>query len=359
MTTMPTLKIDGPRACTPAEVPEVIALVDAALGRHGTGQSLLTDYPLVYEEQNLANVRILKVDGELASVVPFVVWPVEGEGYRFTMAMISPTATAEVFRKRGYGRLCLEDCHRRMEAIGCELAILRTKVETFPFYESGEYQGVQSQAWLYRCTRADAKCFLSSGDDIQQPGALGPGQLGAIQAMHEREEVGTRRSRQRYAALFSLPRMKTLLAYRHGRPVAYLVVSRAINMPGLLEAGGDPAGVATLVHRALADWGETEVCLAHTDLTASVLGEVLDRGLPGRRQPTGENRMVRINQPKPFLEAIAPGRRPGAIETLRGLSRHQLVSAVFGAHPSYSPPPASGPTDSAPFYFPVSILNRS
>ena len=61
--------IDGPRACEKTELPEVIALVDGAL-REGIDQSILTDYPLVYLDKNLENIRILKVGGEIAAVVP-------------------------------------------------------------------------------------------------------------------------------------------------------------------------------------------------------------------------------------------------------------------------------------------------
>ena len=60
-----------PRVCTRQDLPGVIALVDAAL-RAGSDQSLLWDYPLVYRDENLKNVRIVKVDDKVTSVVPFI-----------------------------------------------------------------------------------------------------------------------------------------------------------------------------------------------------------------------------------------------------------------------------------------------
>ena len=68
---MSTPTIDGPQPCTKAELSEVIALVNEAL-RQGTDQTMLTDYPLVYRDENLPNVQILKVDGQVISVVPFL-----------------------------------------------------------------------------------------------------------------------------------------------------------------------------------------------------------------------------------------------------------------------------------------------
>lgn len=354
------------------------------------GQSLRTDYPLVYREENLENVRILRVNGELASVVPFIPWPVVAADCRLTVGGISPTATAVAHRKKGYGRRCLDDCIRRMETIGCEVSILRTKVETFPFYEGGGYQAVRNHAWIYRCTRDDAPAFADHGEEVAPYDPATRRHLGAIQAMHEREPAGVRRPAPHYPHLFSLPGMRTLLALRRGEPAAYLVVSRAVNMPGLVEAGGDESAVAALVRRALAELGETEACPAHANLTESVLGNLLERRLPGRRQPTTENRMVRINRPAAFFQRIArhlersnrgverafslevEGETVGFEFTKRGLnlggarldphfplSRRELAGAVFGAHPS-APAPAAAPWgDWLAFHFPVWLLDRT
>src|SRR6476661_4692845 len=82
--------IDGPRPARPADLPEVIALVDAAM-RAGTDQTLLTDYPLVYDPANLHNVRVLRVDGELASVVPVLPRDAVVAGRLIRIGIISPT----------------------------------------------------------------------------------------------------------------------------------------------------------------------------------------------------------------------------------------------------------------------------
>ncbi len=382
--------MDGPRACTPADLTDVIALVDVALNRPGTGQTFLTDYPVVYERKNLENIRILRVDGELAAVVPFVVWPVAFEGCRFSIGGISPTGTALAHRKKGYGLQCLNDCLRRMEAIGCELSILRTKVETFPFYQCGGYEAVQRQAVIYRLTRQDAGCFTAHGEDIVVPGQLTPAQLAAIQALHEAEGGGSRRASDRYPALFSLPKMKTLLAYRGPKLAGYLLVSAAINMPGFLEAGGDADAVETLLHRAASELGETEARNAHDNLNPSVMSRVLERCLPGRKQPTAENRMVRINLPTAFFRRITPwlerenrgvehafslnvggeaisfhfgpaGLKLGTdrLPLHQDLSRRQLANAVFGPHPSAGPEAAVRLGNLPPYYFPVWLLDRS
>src|SRR5690242_20535321 len=96
------LKIDGPRACTKAELPEVIAVANGAL-RENSDQTLLTDYPLVYLDKNLENIRILRADGQLVAEVPFLPRTVKIEDCSFKIGIISPTATDPNHRRRGYG----------------------------------------------------------------------------------------------------------------------------------------------------------------------------------------------------------------------------------------------------------------
>src|SRR5207249_614203 len=128
-------------ACTKAEVPEMIAMINSVM-RQGSDQSFLTDYPRVYDDVNLENIFILKAAGEMACVVPFVPRSVEMAGCRFRVGIISPTATAPRHRRKGYALKCLRACTDKMKRDGIELSVLWTLVPTFAFYEHDGYQGV-------------------------------------------------------------------------------------------------------------------------------------------------------------------------------------------------------------------------
>ena len=69
--------------------------------RQGMDQTMLTDYPLVYQESNHPNIRVIKVDGRTVSVVPFLLRTVDVEDVSFTIGIISPTATDPEHRHRG------------------------------------------------------------------------------------------------------------------------------------------------------------------------------------------------------------------------------------------------------------------
>ena len=383
--------IDGPRGCTKAELPEMIALVDAAM-RKGSDQSMLTDYPLVYLDKNLENNRVLRADGEMASVVPFIPRPIVIDGCRFTIGIISPTATAVHHRKKGYGLQCLHSCIEVMNQAGCELSVLWTLVTTFPFYESGEYQAVRSQGWIYRCGRKDAALFANHGEETVAYSPVSGRHLEAIQQMHERQIYGVLRTPEEYRILFALPKMRTLIARRKEAPVAYLVVSNAINKPGLIEAGGDEAALETLVNRALSELKGDQYFDAYDNLTETVLGKLLQRNMPERRQASTKSMMVRINNFPAFFHKIArwlEKKNAGASRefslgltgtnevvgfrfTKVGLaltanrlkqhlemSRQELTAAVFGAHPARPTTPPEITRDLFPLYFPIWILDHS
>ncbi len=231
--------IDGPRACTQADLPGVISVADAAL-REGSNQTFLTDYPLVYRPANLANVSILKVDGQVVSVVPFIPWQVVVNDCRFSLGIIFPTATAPQHRKKGYGLQCLNRSVGKMMADGVNLSILWTLIPTFRFYEHADYQGVHTENCGYDCSLEDSSLFTDHGEKVIEYNPQSQQYIDDVQVIHEQEPYGALRPNESYAVLLSLPKMKTLLALRDGKPTAYLVFSRAPNKPGVVESGGNP-----------------------------------------------------------------------------------------------------------------------
>ena len=390
------ISFDGPRACRKDEIPEVIALVDKAM-RESSDQTMLTDYPLVYQDDNLDNIRILKKDGELVSVVPFIPWEVRIEDCRFTIGIISPTATAPAHRHKGYGLACLNSCIKKMEEKHATLSVLWTRVRTFPFYEHTGYQAVRSQSWIYTCKKEDTAKFANHGHEVYTYDPQTARYIENIQRLHHGEVYGIHRSPDAYRTLFSLPKIATKIALQNGEPVAYLVVSNAVNKPGIIEGGGDECGLETLLHHSFSRLAPKTAVNLTVSLASSKLGNVLERALSGRKElNTEENTMIRINNIIALFESIqgwlvkknkGKERRFSLLindtnqtiglkfsrNRLRlvqkridpspspcyELSRQELTSMVFGAH--YERPMVSLPhlRELFPFYFPINILDHS
>ena len=195
-----------------------------------------------------------------------------------------------------------------------------------------------------------------------------------------------------WPALLSLPKIETLIALDAGRPAGYLMVSAAVNKPGLIEAGGDPAAVETLLHTALGRLAEDAEITAWANRTPTVLGDLLHQRMPDRRQPAAMHAMIRINDVPAFLRSISPwlvSRNAGQQRAFsigitdteqtvsfefsqdglqlgsRGLPAHvdlslrELTGIIFGPHPAR---PVDAPpclADLFPFYFPIWILDHS
>ncbi len=377
--------------CTQRELPEVIGLVDDAM-RQGMDQTMLTDYPLVYQESNHPNIRVIKVGGRVVSVVPFLLRTVDVEDVSFTIGIISPTATDPEHRHRGYGLACLRSCLQSMEEMGCDLSVLWTQIATFPFYQHGAFEPVRYQEWIYNCTREDGRRFRDHGERIVRYDPSTGAYLDRIRSMHQAEGYGVRRSRSEWQALLQLPLMRTLMAVEGGITTGYLIVSDAGNKPGLIEAGGTMESVETLFSHAFHRLPAGGQIQSYDPLTGSTAGRLLAQKLPGRRQLTTKSMMIRINCPTAFLDKIRPwlerrtgsggeefsigvtdaaerisfrATREGLILARERLGRHydltrrELTSLVFGPHPVRGEETAGIETPLFPFYFPLWQLDQS
>ena len=388
---MSSHQIQRPTGCTSDDLEGVLELINSIL-RAGSAQNMATDYPLVYHEDNLDRIRIIKVDNKVVAVVPFIVWPVEHEGCRFRVGIISATGTHPDFRGRGLALKCLQSCVECMEQEGVELSVLWTLVPTFRFYNRGGYQAVHNQGCMFTLNRNQAHWFADHGESIVTYDAATPQYLNAIQTLRSAEPVGLARDDGRAAVLHALPKLTTYMALRHGEPVAYVVHSTASNKPGIVEAAGDENALETIVHHILAGCVTDSVVRIFRPLSDTALLRLLNRVCHSECEPYLEGTMFRVNDVAGFFHAICPWLEKQAagksqslsftvsesnetisIEISHGnvsigdkrcdphfdMSRQDLVSAVFGPHPCrpYNVPEPF--TSLFPLHIPISILDRS
>ena len=393
--------IDGPRACRASEFEEVIALINQVF-RAGTDQDIRTDYPLVFNQSKMEYMRILKVDEVVVAHVP--VWlreAVVGDD-RLGIGIISPTVTHPDYRRRGYATLCLQDCIHIMEEKDCPLSVLWTLEATFPFYQQSGWEAVGSQGWLYRLRPEEHVLFESGPFDVVQYDSANPAPLQVTMKFHDAEPHRIARSSAEYHALFSLPKTTTFLAMNGEEMVAYLMFGKGVNKPGLLEGGGDIAGMETLVKHVLLEQATDSEIQVLLPLIPSSLGQLIEGKKPGNGRPIEEAKgvgyqMMRVNSLEKLLrqierhlrsksaglrgevclvcreteEAVTLKFRDGDVNlsTERSvepiiLTRRQLTQLIFGAHPVAKPVECSGKTGEIietifPFYVPIWELDHS
>ena len=272
--------IDDPRACRPEEFDETIALINATFRINST-QNIRTDYPLIFNHDNLEHMRIIKVDDQVVAHVPVAPRQVIATDDTFTIGIISPTITHPDHRHKGYATLCLRDNVQRMQESGWPLSVLWTQEATFPFYQNSGWEAVGNQGWVYALGPNDEALFPAGNYETVRFDPAGTGHLQAVMAFHEAERHRIARSREEYVALLSLPKIETLLAVANSEVAGYVCVGSGSNKPGVIEAGGHPNAVESLLGEVVR--GSAEQVQAVSNLTPTTLDDLLtDRVLDSR-----------------------------------------------------------------------------
>lgn len=396
-----TPNIDGPRACSAEEFDQVLTMLNRIF-RTGSDQRAQTDYPLIFNHARRDNMRVVTIDGQVVAHVP--VWPrkILAGGDSFTMAIIGGTATHEDHRHQGYATLCLRDNVRIMRERGWAVSVLWTIEPTFPFYRNSGWESARSQGEMYTLKASDTGNFRMSHHQIARYEPGNKTHLRAIARLHDIEQYRIDRSPDDYEALFSLPKMHTLLSLDDGVLAAYLTVGHGTNKLGLVEGGGDPRALEALVRHARSEWPEDEELQVTLPLTHCGLGGVLKAAKPSRRRAAEEAsgvgfQMMRVNDAGLLMtqisnhlhrqssgvcgnvclvsedtdESVTLRVCDGSVKVTNDrlpdpiiLSRPQLAQLVFGAHPSVPRLNLRGSgvhvLDALfPFYFPVWELDHS
>lgn len=283
------------------------------------------------------------------------------------------------------------------------LSVLWTVPSTFPFYQRMGWHPVASQGWMYPLNPDDHVRFCGGEIEVVAFDPVCANHLGAIRAMHAMEPTRIRRSDDDNRKLFTLPRIRTLLALRNHEALAYLVAGEAANKSGLIEGGGDKEALGMLIADVLRKGTQRSALQAVVPFAASVFGELLEKRLGERRRPIEEAtgvgyQMMRINSLEGFLNSIRgclencsarrqielgcretgecvtltlDGRQTTITRGVAGsplmLPQAELTSMFFGSHPAAAPandrfdwPPAHAvPWENVlPYRFPIHELDH-
>ena len=209
--------MEGPRAATPQELGKVAHLIDGIF-RAGTDQNLTTDYPLVFSQANLNNVSILLEKG----------------------------ATEPDFRNRGLASQVVEQCLRRMQDEDCAFGILWTNSPSV-YFRTG-WEVIASNGWVYLLPTESSR-HLKQTHRVRS--CLAEKDLESLMAIHDSLSFRIVRSRSDYEALYSLPKIEVWVAEKETTIAGYMVVAEGYNKAGVVEWGGIPAALESLLAHAL------------------------------------------------------------------------------------------------------------
>jgi len=213
-------------------------------------QHIFTDFPLVFSPSNRHNCCVIIEDGKVVSHAALWERELVVDDVRLKVGEIVVVATHPDYRLRGYASSLMRDLQATMHDENYDMGILWTGVPDF--YSKLGWETNTPRGWMVEMAGARLPTAEEIGrskfetcpyDEVRH--------LDGIIALHGRERVRFARSRDDFAALLALPKVKVWVATRNEEVDAYLVYGNAMNKRGIIEYGGDPDGILALTAHVL------------------------------------------------------------------------------------------------------------
>lgn len=113
------------RACKAEEFKEAVALINEVFRiSRGHEPTMEHEFPLLLSKDNLDNMRIIREDGGIVSIVNFLKSDIYIEGTPISAASIGAVCTDSEYRGRGYSSVILDDVEKKMVRDGVEVALV-------------------------------------------------------------------------------------------------------------------------------------------------------------------------------------------------------------------------------------------
>lgn len=114
--------MEGPRGTKKEEFETVMTLINSIF--RPDKQSMLQEYSIVYNEENLENIRIIVEDGKAVSHIGTIERDISIHYCKSRTGFIGGVCTDPSYRGRGYATIILNDCMNRFEKNGCDFMLI-------------------------------------------------------------------------------------------------------------------------------------------------------------------------------------------------------------------------------------------
>jgi len=232
--------IQGPRGVFPEELGSIFDLVNRVF-RTGIDQNMETDYPLVFREENLENLRVITYERKIVSHLAVAPRHVITSGASLQVGMISSVATDPDFRGYGLATQLGQTANAKMVANGCGFGLLWTSIPSF--YRRNDWEVIPN-GWCYLPKISQAKAFKSQ--HTIRPLQI-RSDLNRLITLHKSQPGGVTRQYSDSVALYTLPSTKVWIAERVGKIEGYAVMANSCNKFGMVEWGGSPTALESLL----------------------------------------------------------------------------------------------------------------
>ncbi len=111
--------IDGPRGAKPEELDEIGILASKVFN-----WQMRENFPTLFCYDNLDNLRIIKTDNKVVSLIGVVVRDMVINGCRITVGNVGSVCTYDKYRNRGYAWMIFEDMMQKLRSDGVDMLLV-------------------------------------------------------------------------------------------------------------------------------------------------------------------------------------------------------------------------------------------
>lgn len=343
--------IDGPRACSGEELPELLELVNYVFRTsRGKLPSIPTDYPQIYTPDNLEFVRLIRAEGKIRACVGMYPSMIALGDVTLSSAGINCTTTHPDYRRRGFGGMLMRDAYRVAETHGMDFVHLSPGVPEWYRRFDLEYGGC---ACTYILDRGNIEALPELSGVIVDTGF--DEYVERVHAIHTAERVGNIRSLEQTKLVLPRVPAELYVALTGGEVEAYVYIRKDSNL--CIEHGGPSERVAGLLREVFrirddensgvstskregpdnAAVLKPQISFVTGPLYQELFADFEKRGIPVERKPW---HMIHLTDPAGLLGKLGPDdievtesdgefvlKRGGRVESF---SRRSLTKLIFG-----------------------------
>jgi predicted acetyltransferase len=229
--------MDGPRAPSETEIPNVIRFLDTNLRPKGDW-SITSEYPIAFSEANRNNIRIITENEEVlahAVVRPMILKTPAG---LFKVAGLGSVVTSTDRRNEGLSTKTIESCLEGARAHGCDFAILWTNLYEFYRRIGFELAGNELSVLLDREMPVG-----ETGLKFLESGKIAPEAIHRLYSQHTVTSLRTVEETRKY---LQIPNSRVYTAWdAHGVLKAYAIEGKGADLDGYIHEWG--GGVQALI----------------------------------------------------------------------------------------------------------------
>lgn len=236
-----------------------------------------------------------------------------GKEIMLSVGGINGVATLPEFRRRGFGGKLLLDCHAKMRANGCDIALLTTDIDNW-YRRFGWERG--AQRWTFTIDRG-AHHYLPQLEDslLVEEATMTTSALADVSHLHRAEPLGAQRRSELDSLLLNRLGNRLFVVRHTDRFLAYVVVRG----DQILEHGGPSEVTAGLIRTIFEEADDCDLSTSgrdendatstlrmtiHTPPVHDGLSHLLDElGMPFNRTYLG---MIYVVNPQQLMHKITP-----------------------------------------------------